>query len=80
MYPVSAGAAPAAPLPFAIYFRQGGAGTFLPLFYTLLQSARTASRAAAAGEPTPRPPDVASIVRTAYVDPADPSIIFIPAK
>lgn len=63
---------------WTIYFNNGGVGTFLPLFFALLSEMR--SRMAG---PTPQPTDAFSadeaqqLVQSAYVDPNDPSKLYI---
>jgi WW domain-binding protein 2 len=79
---------------FKLEFREGGTGTFLPLYFNLLELNRVlaargggggggsadAGAAPAAGPPPPAPapaappkPDVA----TAFVDPSDPTKLFL---
>ncbi|XP_078433569.1 classical AGP protein [Wolffia australiana] len=72
-----------------ILFKEGGCGTFVPLFFNLLASARQYAQfaAAAAAQPTaPYPridplqvsaPPVEEMMRHAYVDPNDPSKIYL---
>ncbi|PNW85493.1 hypothetical protein CHLRE_03g189100v5 [Chlamydomonas reinhardtii] len=73
------------PHEFRVYFKEGGIGTFYPLYYTLAERAKQAfaaaqerSRLAAAGLVDPNPPTyVAGLVSHAFVDPADPSTIYL---
>ncbi len=64
-------------------FREGGIGTFFPLFYTLLDRARRAA-AAAAAQPAPPPQQRAAsqqyvdqLVHKAFVDPSDPTRVYL---
>jgi len=75
---------------FKLEFKEGGVGTFLPLYFRLLEYARAvaasgggggaggsgAAAAAADAKPAP-PPAVAQAVATAFVDPSDPSKLFL---
>lgn len=67
------------PVDFSLELTEGGAGTLLPLLYELLRLAR-----APPGEPEPEvpppPPSVettARVAAAAYVDPRDPSTIYL---
>ncbi|KXZ56958.1 hypothetical protein GPECTOR_1g864 [Gonium pectorale] len=80
---------PAGELPphdFRIYFKEGGIGTFYPLYYTLAERAKQALAAAqerargggGGGLVEPNPPTyVAGLVSHAFVDPADPSTVYL---
>lgn len=49
MWPAEAGGGPAgslAPHEFKLYFKEGGIGTFYPLYYTLVERAKQAMAAA----------------------------------
>lgn len=74
-----------APLSLKVRFTSGGAGTFLPLFWGLMQyvqeRAGSVTQApivpvapAAPAAPTPKPED---LVQTAFVDPNDPSFVYL---
>ncbi|KAL4572510.1 hypothetical protein LXL04_019289 [Taraxacum kok-saghyz] len=69
---------------FKILFKEGGCGTFVPLFFNLIKSVRQYNQQF--GGPTaPRAPDplqaaqtpVDEMMRCAYVDPNDPTRIFL---
>ncbi|KAF6134048.1 hypothetical protein GIB67_038339 [Kingdonia uniflora] len=71
---------------FKILFKEGGCGTFVPLFFNLIASVRQYSQlsAYAAPEPTTRvdplqaaQTPVDEMMRHAYVDPNDPTRIFL---
>lgn len=63
------------PHKFAFYFKNGGVGTFLPLFFKLLE----AMQAALTGYKPQRAQQdaIADTVATAFVDPSDPSKIIL---
>lgn len=80
VWPAAEGGGPAGTLPphdYKIWFPNGGVGTLLPLFFQFVQEAsRTVQQQ---GVPTAssaanRPSD---LVATAFVDPADPSQIYL---
>ena len=64
---------------WTLTFKDGGVGTFLPLFFRLLSEMRTRMSQPAA----PATPEVLSaadaqqILRAAYVDPSDPSKLYV---
>ncbi|KAK1434577.1 hypothetical protein QVD17_00324 [Tagetes erecta] len=68
---------------FKILFKEGGCGTFVPLFFNLIKSVRQYNQqfgAAAAAEPDPlraAETPVDEMMRCAYVDPNDPTKIFL---
>ena len=62
------------PHAFAVYYRDGGCGTFLPLFFCALQRAR---EAAPRGETPPEPRDLRA---AAYLDPNAPTVLFVPSE
>ena len=68
---------------WCLSFRNGGVGTFLRLFYQLLQEMRnrmSQQQQPAAGTPaaTPVPADVAmGFVQAAFVDPSDPTKLYV---
>ena len=62
------------PAEFRITFKEGGCGTFLYCFMRALREARVASRAAASGAARP---SISAAVPSAFVDPSDPSVIFV---
>ncbi|KAK4395717.1 hypothetical protein Sango_1726000 [Sesamum angolense] len=68
---------------FKILFKEGGCGTFVPLFFNLIASVRQYNQHARA-EPQPRldplqaaQTPVDDMMRHAYVDPNDPTRIFL---
>ena len=78
------GAGSAHSVEFALYFKDGGCGTFIPIFYRDLAYIRSvAGRAAATAEADcPRPAVAAqtsfnTAVATAVVDPNDPSVVYL---
>jgi hypothetical protein len=86
--PVGAPASAAARARWRLDFKNGGFGTFVPLYYAAVAYIRTASRhagaAADAGAAAPAasaPPTLAppSFLETALVDPGDPTRIFFVA-
>ncbi|PKA60232.1 hypothetical protein AXF42_Ash008291 [Apostasia shenzhenica] len=69
---------------FKILFKEGGCGTFVPLFFNLLQSVRQYNQHYANAEAAPRvdplqaaQTPVDEMMRCAYVDPNDPTKIFL---
>ncbi|CAK9171696.1 unnamed protein product [Ilex paraguariensis] len=68
---------------FKILFKEGGCGTFVPLFFALLASVREYNRQTGSGpEPRSDPLQAAQtpvdeMMRHAYVDPNDPTRIFL---
>nr|XP_043621619.1 UPF0664 stress-induced protein C29B12.11c [Erigeron canadensis] len=69
---------------FKILFKEGGCGTFVPLFFNLIKSVRQYNQqySAAASEPRADPlraaeTPVDEMMRSAYVDPSDPTRIFL---
>ncbi|KAH7433908.1 hypothetical protein KP509_07G091900 [Ceratopteris richardii] len=74
------------PHSFKIIFKEGGCGTFVPLFTNLMkfirqyspQTNQPDSQQHVYSDPFPSaPPPAEEIVRQAYVDPNDPSKIYI---
>ncbi|KAI3514927.1 hypothetical protein L2E82_11470 [Cichorium intybus] len=69
---------------FKILFKEGGCGTFVPLFFNLIKSVRQYNQQFG-GATEPRAPDplraaqtpVDEMMRCAYVDPNDPTRIFL---
>ncbi|EFJ07430.1 hypothetical protein SELMODRAFT_109689 [Selaginella moellendorffii] len=78
---IQEGANPAlyAPYPFKILFKEGGVGTFIPIFFGLLRSIRaTESMRAAAQNPIPETQaPVDDMIRHAYIDPNDPTRLYL---
>uniref|UniRef100_A0A7N0VEX3 Arabinogalactan protein n=1 Tax=Kalanchoe fedtschenkoi TaxID=63787 RepID=A0A7N0VEX3_KALFE len=69
---------------FKILFKEGGCGTFVPLFFNLLNSLRQYNQHYRAGAEAPRvdplqaaQPPVEEMMRHAYVDPNDPTKIYL---
>jgi hypothetical protein len=84
VWPATGGGGPAGTLPpheYKLYFKEGGVGTLLPLYYRLVSQARltlqrTGAPAQANAVPSaPQAPQ--SLAATALVDPSDPSKIFL---
>jgi len=74
-----------APHFFKIMFKEGGTGTFIPLFMNLIKSIRAAQRmveevqpSAPPAEPLPAAPaPVDEMMRHAYIDPSDPTKLYL---
>lgn len=58
-------------------FREGGVGTWLPWFFCCIKQMRRHMAALAAGQAPDMPAPSAQALRQAYVDPADPSKLFV---
>jgi hypothetical protein len=71
------------PHSFKILFKEGGVGTFVPLFFNLLKAIRAQmpqQQQAQSAPPSPIPeqqPQVDEMMRSAYVDPNDPSKLYL---
>ncbi|GMH42586.1 hypothetical protein BSKO_10505 [Bryopsis sp. KO-2023] len=86
VWPAVIGGGPAGALPpidFKVYFLQGGVGTFLRLFQVLLSQSRAQHRRRPVEQQAVHPPPSApappttQLVSTAFVDPNDPSTLFL---
>jgi hypothetical protein len=87
VWPATEGGGPAGTLPphqYKLYFKEGGVGTLLPLYYRFVGDARVAAQRLSASSPpsspsAPQAPPQAlqRLVATALVDPSDPSKIFL---
>lgn len=74
-----------APHFFKIMFKEGGTGTFIPIFMNLIKSVRAAQRvveesqpSAPPAEPLPAAPaPVDEMMRHAYIDPSDPTKLYL---
>lgn len=64
------------PWEFTFYFKEGGCGTFLPLFFRILEAMRSAPLEAQVPE-APTAPAAEEAVRTAYMDPNDPTRVYV---
>ncbi|XP_059658357.1 UPF0664 stress-induced protein C29B12.11c [Cornus florida] len=68
---------------FKIIFKEGGCGTFIPLFFNLINSVRQYNQHAGSGAESHTDPlqaaqtPVDEMMRHAYVDPNDPTKIFL---
>ncbi|KAL2226506.1 UPF0664 stress-induced protein C29B12.11c [Sesamum indicum] len=67
---------------FKILFKEGGCGTFVPLFFNLIASVRQYNQHAREAQPRMDPLQAAQtpvddMMRHAYVDPNDPTRIFL---
>lgn len=70
-----------ADISWCVSFKNGGVGTFLPFYFRLLTEMRRrlSQPQAAAGTPTPpTAEEMQSIVQAAFVDPSDPTRLFVP--
>ncbi len=63
----------AAPHAFSLTFKEGGCGTFLPLFFSALAAARRAGTRPAGADV-----ELDDLRASALVDPADPTVVFLP--
>ena len=71
----------AAPHYVTLSFKEGGAGTFLPLFESALAMVRGATSAARAPQDaTAAEVELRELRSSALVDPSDPSTIYVPAS
>ncbi|EFJ42856.1 hypothetical protein VOLCADRAFT_97016 [Volvox carteri f. nagariensis] len=84
VWPAVEGGGPAGELPphdYKIYFKEGGIGTLYHLYYTLTVRAKEAFEAAQGRRrevDEANPPDyVADLVSRAFVDPNDPSTVYL---
>eukprot|EP00743_Colponemidia_sp_Colp-15_P008199 GILK01008891.1.p1 GENE.GILK01008891.1~~GILK01008891.1.p1 ORF type:complete len:275 (-),score=25.50 GILK01008891.1:49-873(-) len=69
-----------APAEVKLTFKEGGCGTFLPLFFTLIEQIRTSIASQRPAAPDPRFVDAVrtgNIRNVAYIDPSDPSVVYI---
>eukprot|EP00742_Colponemidia_sp_Colp-10_P003331 GILJ01003546.1.p1 GENE.GILJ01003546.1~~GILJ01003546.1.p1 ORF type:complete len:1025 (-),score=122.06 GILJ01003546.1:1287-4361(-) len=69
-----------APAEVKLTFKEGGCGTFLPLFFTLIEQIRTSIASQRPPAPDPRFVDAVrtgNIRNVAYIDPSDPSVVYI---
>ena len=64
---------------WCVYFNNGGVGTFLPLFFRLVSEMRTRMAQPAANSTTDvfSAADTQQILQAAYVDPNDPSKLYV---
>jgi hypothetical protein len=65
---------------FKILFKEGGCGTFVPLYFNLMKSVRRYNQSAAQPQADPvqaAQTPVDEMMRQAYVDPNDPTRIFL---
>jgi len=80
VWPAVPGGGPGGGLPphnFKVLFKEGGIGTVYPLFYALAERARKADLAARQGTLQQNKEVVDGIVHKAFVDPNDPSTIYL---
>eukprot|EP00798_Chlamydomonas_sp_ICE-L_P008155 gene8155-1408_t len=84
VWPAVSGGGPGGALPphdFKIYFKEGGIGTFYPLYYTLTERAKQSFAGPSAAQSAPAQPNPAQfaegLVSRAFVDPNDPSTIYL---
>ena len=80
-WPAQPGGGPAGSLPphkFALYFKEGGVGTFLPLYYNFVGAARGQQRVQQQSPPDPQQQTQSiNMVAIALVDPNDPSKLML---
>ena len=80
-WPVAAEGGPTGslpPYPYKLFFLQGGVGTFLPLYFRFMAAARQAERAQRlAGTQEAEVQQVHESMNPAFVDPNDPTSIFL---
>lgn len=62
------------PHKFAFYFKNGGVGTFLPLYFSLSEMIQAAYMSQRASHPKEA---IDAAIATAFVDPSDPSKIIL---
>eukprot|EP00195_Chlamydomonas_chlamydogama_P002390 CAMPEP_0202922856 /NCGR_PEP_ID=MMETSP1392-20130828/78143_1 /ASSEMBLY_ACC=CAM_ASM_000868 /TAXON_ID=225041 /ORGANISM="Chlamydomonas chlamydogama, Strain SAG 11-48b" /LENGTH=224 /DNA_ID=CAMNT_0049616509 /DNA_START=50 /DNA_END=724 /DNA_ORIENTATION=+ len=87
VWPAVDGGGPAGTLPphkFIVYFKEGGIGTFYPLYYTLTERAKqvfalnTGQHMARTAQVEPNPESYAQgLASKAFVDPSDPTKIYL---
>ncbi|WIA21976.1 hypothetical protein OEZ85_004333 [Tetradesmus obliquus] len=80
VWPAVNGGGPSGSLPphsFKVLFKEGGIGTFYPLFYALAERARKAGAAQRQAPLAQAAPAVQELVHKAFVDPNDPSTIYL---
>ena len=68
------------PHPYKLFFLKGGVGTFLPLYFRFLAAARQAERdrrSVEAAQAAAAPAAVHETMHQAFVDPNDPTKIFL---
>jgi len=69
------------PAKFRLYFHDGGAGTFLHVYFGLMEKIHHAPRVSVTSHPPPlfTPPQMQSFMeeQQAYIDPSDPSVLYI---
>jgi hypothetical protein len=58
-----------------VTFRSGGCGTFLPVFYNLIES--ELRRRSSSRSPVPPAPSHVTTAPVAFIDPADPSLVYL---
>ncbi|DBB16452.1 hypothetical protein WJX82_008645 [Trebouxia sp. C0006] len=74
-WPAAPGGGPQGSLPphvFALYFKEGGVGTFLPLYFRFIDIARDNLHQVQQQPAAPQ-----ELVATAFVDPSDPSRLYL---
>jgi len=85
VWPVGEGLGPGGSSPphqYRLYFKEGGAGTLLPIYFNLLFRARPNQDDSLASKAQQPPPpasfaEVDKMVHTAFVDPSDPTKVFL---
>ena len=84
VWPATPGGGPFGSLPphkFSFAFNSGGVGTFLPLWWGALEYTRSRPRPPVGGGPPPPPPmkSPGSGLAQAFVDPSDPTTVYVEA-
>eukprot|EP00882_Tetradesmus_deserticola_P002287 GHRQ01002441.1.p1 GENE.GHRQ01002441.1~~GHRQ01002441.1.p1 ORF type:complete len:213 (+),score=79.22 GHRQ01002441.1:234-872(+) len=80
VWPAVDGGGPSGTLPphsFKVLFKEGGIGTVYPLFYALTERARKADAAQRRASLAQTAPAVQELVHKAFVDPNDPSTVYL---
>eukprot|EP00775_Hariotina_reticulata_P002184 gene2184-2502_t len=80
VWPAVPGGGPSGTLPphsFKVLFKEGGIGTFYPLFYALVERAKKADAASKQGSLAQNTQVVQELVHKAFVDPNDPSTVYL---
>jgi WW domain-binding protein 2 len=80
VWPVRADGGPTGshpPLPYKLFFLEGGVGTFLPLYFTFVNAARQADRNRRNSAVALSQVQVQEHMQQAFVDPSDPTSLFL---
>eukprot|EP01026_Neomeris_dumetosa_P031493 TRINITY_DN24970_c0_g2_i1.p1 TRINITY_DN24970_c0_g2~~TRINITY_DN24970_c0_g2_i1.p1 ORF type:complete len:215 (-),score=23.93 TRINITY_DN24970_c0_g2_i1:228-872(-) len=81
VWPALTGGGPAGTYPpheYILYFKEGGVGTFLPLFFRSLEQIRASyARSQQPQEQQPQQQGLQTMLATAFVDPNDPTHVYL---